>query len=116
MLEVDATRRDDHSVLAVAGELDILGAPVLQEAVDRVLQQSYPSLVLDLSAVRFLDSAGLRVLVYAHRTLNEQGGRLRIVCTTRRVREVLRVSNLEHLFAVFGSVDEALAASAGADG
>jgi len=109
-LAVAASRLGDHDVLAVAGELDLLGAPVLQKAVDRVLHHAYPNLVLDLSDVCFLDSAGLRVLVYAYRELGEQGGRVQIVCTTRRVREVFRVANLDDLFVVFGSVEEALAA------
>jgi len=108
LLTVDASRVGGRDVLAVAGELDMASAPVLRDAIDSVLAAGESHLILDLSGVGFLDSAGLRVLVTAHRALTDQRGGLRIVCNTERVREVFRISNLDEVFVVFDSVDAAL--------
>ena len=108
-LDVEATTAGGRDVLTVAGELDLIAAPVLQQAVDRVLDQGSARLVLDLSGVRFLDSAGLRVLVSAQRALTDENGQLQIVCATPRVLEVFRVANLDDYLRVFGSLEDALA-------
>jgi anti-anti-sigma factor len=53
-------------VLSVSGDLDMLTADSLAEAVDRVLTQHPASLVIDLSDVNFLASHGMNVLLSAH--------------------------------------------------
>ena len=58
---------DDRARLTPTGELDMLTAPLLQQRVDDFLAEG-TSLVIDLSRVEFLDSAGLRALLLAHGT------------------------------------------------
>ena len=58
---------DDRARLTPTGELDMLTAPLLQQRVDGFLAEG-TSLVIDLSRVEFLDSAGLRALLLAHGT------------------------------------------------
>jgi anti-anti-sigma factor len=63
---VDAeTIADDRARLTPTGELDMLTAPLLQQRIDDFLAEG-TSLVVDLSRVEFLDSAGLRALLLAH--------------------------------------------------
>ena len=63
ILEVTTTEQDGTVTLTVAGEIDMTSAPVLRRALDQAPARG--RLVVDLSAVRFLDSAGVRVL-YDH--------------------------------------------------
>ena len=62
------------------------------------------TLVIDLEAVRFLDSSGIRVLLDAERTAVESGGRVNLVGATGVVRRALEVSGVwDHLAAVPGA-------------
>jgi len=65
-------------VLVVRGELDAYSAPTLDSAVDEALQSGVRSLVLDLAAVGFIDSSGLRSMIRARRLFGDDSGALRI--------------------------------------
>jgi anti-sigma B factor antagonist len=74
----------DVVLLLVVGELDMVSAPVLRERVLHELRE-HRHVVLDFSAVGFLGSAGIQVLVEAHDTAIENGGTLHVAGTGGRV-------------------------------
>lgn len=98
---------DGATVLHVAGEVDTLTAPLLTEQLEQRLS-SGSLLVLDLSAVTFLGSAGLAALVAAKDQAQQQGRGLRLVCGSRIVTRALEATGLLSLFDVAGGVPEAL--------
>ena len=99
------------ALLQVAGEVDSLSAPVLDEAVDRLLAEPADTLVLDLTGVTFLASSGLAVLIRAQRVADERARTLRVVTATRAVLRVLEVTGADQLFAIHPTADDALAVS-----
>jgi anti-sigma B factor antagonist len=62
-LRIDTVERAGSLVLAVAGELDIATSPVLDDALTRARGTAAASIVIDLSAVSFIDSTALHVLI-----------------------------------------------------
>jgi anti-sigma B factor antagonist len=85
------------TVLPISGEVDALTAPDLRRAIIDQLETT-DALVIDLTAVTFLDSSGLSVLVETMKRLENVGGRLKLVITSPQVARVLRVTNLDHVF------------------
>lgn len=67
---------DESVVLLLAGELDIDSAPQLTDALSGLLADGPTDVVLDLSALTFLDSTGLSVLIRAQKRLDENDRRL----------------------------------------
>ena len=59
------------------------------------MEERKPSLVLDLSALRFIDSRGLRLIVSAHQRARMHGRNLKIVQGGDAVRRLFRLSGLE---------------------
>ncbi|WP_280373844.1 STAS domain-containing protein [Nocardia abscessus] len=57
---------DGATVLTVAGEVDLATAPALENAIDAILSGKPAALIIDLTAVSFLASAGMATLVAAH--------------------------------------------------
>jgi anti-anti-sigma factor len=78
LLRVTANRTGDAVVLAAAGELDLLSAPLLTDAIATALADAPALLVVDLSEVSFLASIGITVLVEARRSAGP-GTRFRVV-------------------------------------
>ena len=98
---------DGAVVVHVHGEIDTMTAPVLSER----LAMQIPSaslLVVDLSQVTFLGSAGLAALVEAKEKTEGADGRLRLVCGSHAVTRALEATNLLSLFDVADGVPEAL--------
>jgi anti-anti-sigma factor len=96
-------------VLHVSGEVDLSTAGELEEAVAAALVDQPTALVVDLTDVAFLDSAGLGVLAHGHLKATEQLS-LRIVVTSEVVLKPLRLTGLDKLLAIYDSVDAALRA------
>ena len=85
-----------------AGEIDIATAPALECALLRALESGAASIVLDCDRVSFIDSVGLRVLVWAARESREDGDRLRIDCGSGVVRRMIEMTGLDRSLPLVG--------------
>lgn len=96
------------TLIAVKGELDLSTAPRLKWMLIDSLQTRPGGLVLDLSLATFMDSTALGVLVGVKRKL---GGdeRLAIVCPRTDVLKIFEFAGMDEAFAIFPTLDEALA-------
>jgi len=96
--DLSIQRRDDDRgvVLALFGELDVVSAPTLEQTLSEVLVQPHARVMLDLNGLRFVDSAGVSVLIKAKQHA-ETNGRILVL---RRPTE-----QLERVFALVGLAD-----------
>ena len=94
-LSVGIDQEDGSLVLRASGEIDIATAKTLREELLRAFSSDTVPLVLDLTAVSFIDSAGLRLLLWAAGRSPEDGDRLRIVCGSGAVRRMIEMTGLE---------------------
>ena len=95
---IETDERDDRVVLTPRGELDMASAPELEQAVMPRLEQG-AWIVLDLRALDFIDSSGLRIVVGAHRLAEERGGRFTCVrgeqgSTVHRIVEIAGIDGV----------------------
>ena len=97
-------------VLHAVGELDTLTSPLLQARVAEQLAEAR-SLVIDLSEITFLGSAGLAVLVGAKDDADARSVRLWLVPGSRIAKRALEATGLLGLFQVADDVTGALAAA-----
>jgi anti-sigma B factor antagonist len=72
---MDIEKKGDETarVLAVSGRLDTTTAPELEAAINGVTGEAQ-SLKLDIAEVDYVSSAGLRVILAAHKTMSPKGG------------------------------------------
>ena len=69
-----------------------------------------PKVVVDLNEVDYIDSGGLGILVGLLVSARNRGGELKLVSPRKRVKDVLRRTNLDTIFGVYENNDEAVAA------
>jgi anti-sigma B factor antagonist len=100
------------SVISVEGDLDLSTAPRLKWMLIETLEAGHSELVVDLSSTTFMDSTALGVLVGVKRSL-AVGAQLAIVCTRPAVLKIFELSGLDGAFAIFSTLDEALAYTRG---
>ncbi len=103
--------RDGVPLVVASGEIDLATSPGLRDALALLSDGQHRTVVLDLSGVSFLDSAGLSVLVAFHKRFRELGGELRIVVTDRRVTKVVELVGLDDVLLLHASMKEALDAA-----
>lgn len=85
----------DRLTIKASGELDSATSPVLEREVDRVLAEpGAKELVLDLSSISFLDSAGLRTMVLVEQAAGERSVELIVIPPPEEMLDLLRVTGL----------------------
>lgn len=100
---------DAATVLTVDGEVDLATAPALENAIDGVLVDKPAHLIIDLTRVSFLASAGMAALVGAHQRAGETTA-IAVVADGPATSRQLKMTSLDKVFALYATLDEALAA------
>ena len=98
----------DIVTLAFKGRLDAASAAQAESAVQEFLKTGKTKLLLDLSELDYISSAGLRVLLFVSKALKQKSGTLVLCGIKGNVQEVLDVSGFTEIFKICASVAEAL--------
>ncbi|NLH98309.1 MAG: STAS domain-containing protein [Chthonomonadales bacterium] len=104
--------REDGVVLVVvkADRLDANNANTFKRAMEPVLADAREA-ILDLAAVRFMDSSGLGALLSCLRRLTAGGGSLKLCSLQKPVRSVMEMVRMHRVFDIYDTRSDALAAS-----
>jgi anti-anti-sigma factor len=107
---MEITTRDvnDVKVVQIEGELDTGSSPNAQNQLDQLRGRGVKKILLDLTNLDFISSAGLRVLLATAQELKEDGGDLRVCSLNREVKEVFDISGFSTLLMVFDNEAKAL--------
>lgn len=105
---VQMSKEWDTDIMTVYGRVDAEHAPEVEEAGRRVLQSGYLKLIINLSAVQYLSSAGLCALLNLGKLAKERKGRLFLCNPAPAVKEILKISGFDKLFPIRDSVADAL--------
>ena len=102
---VDAV--DGSVVVRLAGELDLYNAEEIRSALADAIDRSPRRIVVDMSAVEFVDSTALGVLIEARSKVGQNG--LALAAPQLETRRTLQVSGLDRHLSVHDTVEDALA-------
>jgi anti-sigma B factor antagonist len=100
---------DGIAVLAVAGDIDLATVPAFQAAVTEALTEEPSALVIDLTKVDFLASAGLQALVATHETVSRSAG-FAVVANGPATSRPIQLTSLDQIFSLYPTLAEAIAA------
>lgn len=105
---MDVRLGPDRVVLGLHGELDLLGAPLLEEEIEKAETEAPAIVVLDLQDLQFVDSAGLRVILAAHERSRQQGKELALTPGSEQVQRLFTIAGVDEHLRIIGSPDELL--------
>jgi anti-anti-sigma factor len=108
-MHVEMRKTGDVVVVDLTGKLTAgLGDQILRESIDELLAENWKKILLNLSQVSFMDSAGVGELVAGLRTAKRFGAELRLLNASERVHSTLYIARLLPIFAIYDSEAEAL--------
>ena len=113
LLSIESYRCGHAAVVVVAGEIDMLTAPRVTDALIAQLSPRPEVMVVDMEGVRFLGSMGLTALALTERVARERGVELRVVATSRATLRPLEITGMSLELVVHASREQALAGSGG---
>ena len=107
-LKIAISDQPGWTVLAPAGEVDLATVGQLEEAINGSIN-GQNHIAIDLSAVTFMDSTGLRALLTSHETMSSAGRRLALVVSGGPVNRLLDISGVAQTLEIFTSLEAATA-------
>ncbi len=114
MLEIEVTATDAYTLCRPVGELDAYTVNDFRESLGEVAGATH--LLIDLSDVPFMDSAGLGALIGGIRRTRESGGEVAVACGRPTLTRLLHTTGFDRIVPVEETVEEAAKVLAGEDG
>ncbi|MCP2342254.1 STAS domain-containing protein [Actinomadura rupiterrae] len=99
-LRLTVTPQPHGSLVAVAGELDLATATILERCLQGILNHPGGQITVDMSAVGFIDCCGLTALLFADEQAHIQNRRLLVAAPAPRVLQLLQLTGTEKLLEV----------------
>jgi anti-anti-sigma factor len=108
-MEITPKNHENATILAVAGRIDTATAPVLELAINQEIEQRHRKILLDFSAVSYISSGGLRVLLATAKKLKNPGDRFALCSLSPEVMKILKLAGFTSIFSISPDEGEALA-------
>ena len=106
---LNARRLDDVVIMDLSGRITMgEGTLILRQQIKKLLDAGDRKFLFNLADVDYIDSSGLGELVTSFTTVRNQGGQLKLLNLTRRVKDLLQITKLLTVFEAFDSESEAL--------
>jgi anti-sigma B factor antagonist len=109
-LDIQTEEISDGIIVRPNGEIDLSCTPVLRSRLSAVQQAKPSRLIIDLSAVPYMDSSGVATLVEAMQIARRNGSKLVLCALQAKVLAIFEIARLDMVFTIVASIEEAAAA------
>ena len=100
-MEIISNVKDGVLYVKLLGDVDHHSAKTVRDSVDSLIRKNNPAeLELDLSAIEFMDSSGLGLVLGRYKKQTDMGGKMKIVNPTRRVMQILQLAGVEKIIKI----------------
>lgn len=108
-MKYEKTVKDNLIILKILEtRIDSKMAPELKKEFLAVIVQDTPNIIIDLSAISYMDSSGLGTLLFARRQAERFQGKFVIANPGPKVQKLIEIAHLTQTLMIFNSLDEAI--------
>ncbi|MFA7229922.1 MAG: STAS domain-containing protein [Victivallaceae bacterium] len=100
-MNISRQQQDGIVSLVISGRLDAVSAVDADKEFSKVLDDGHDRLLIDLSGLEYISSAGLRVLLVVAKRMQQKGGKVVLCLLTPNVKEVFEISGFSSIFKIF---------------
>ena len=106
VVDVIEEKKGDILILRMRGRLDAVSSPSAEKKVFDSINAGQEKLLLDLSGISYLSSAGMRMLLSTTKKLKSLSGRLVVCNVTSNVMDVLKMSGFDHVLEISSTEED----------
>lgn len=107
-MEITKRKEKDVAIVAVSGRIDAITAPDFEKNLDELITAGERAILIDLTALGYISSAGLRSILSSAKKLKALSGEILFTGLQGPVEEVFQISGFKSIFKIFPSEAEAL--------
>jgi anti-anti-sigma factor len=107
-MEIHSKKEKDCLIVSVQGRIDAVTAPDFEKSLSEWISQGESWLIINLSELEYISSAGLRSILAIAKVLKAKGGKIAFACLKGTVKDVFKISGFGSIFQIFETVEEAM--------
>ena len=107
-MKITQNKNDDIMQLSISGRLDAVTAVEADKDFSKIIAEGHDNLLIDLTELDYISSAGLRVLLVVAKRIQQTNGKVVLCALTTNVKEVFEISGFSSIFNIFTTSDEAI--------
>jgi anti-sigma B factor antagonist len=112
-MKIDSRTVGDVHILDCSGKITLGEETIaVRNTIRNILKTGGKKIVLNLANVNYIDNLGAGELASTYTTVVNQGAELKLLCLTKKIREILAITRLVTVFQVYGSETETIASFA----
>lgn len=114
-MEMTLTLNKRTLIVALSGELDHHSAEQTRRAIERaIIERDVKNLIFDFSALSFMDSSGIGMVIGRYKLIHSIGGGVALVCTNPQMNRLITMSGLARIINVHPTLNQAMSEIKGA--
>ena len=106
-MKIEKKQEEKATVVSIKGRMDAVSSPEFERETAPLLAEGSNVVILDLAALEYISSAGLRSILTLTKKLKSTGGQLLIAGLQGVVKEVFEISGFPSIIPLFDSVESA---------
>lgn len=107
-MKIREEKSNDVVICILEGEININNSPELRKAFEAIIKRNDKKVLVDFSAVSYIDSSGLATLIEMLQRLKKIGGSMRFSNMDQKIKNIFEVTKLHKLFEIFDTRELAL--------
>jgi anti-sigma B factor antagonist len=108
-MEYQTRNESGVTIIDLDGEIDVSQAPRLRKTIIDLLENNTTPLLINMSDVVYIDSAGLSVIIAAHRKARDTGTPFGLCGPQQPVRQVFHITGMDKVISIFADAEEGIA-------
>lgn len=109
-LSITEDSKEGVHIFNVSGRLDVTSAHILEKRIQPILETPGVKVVVNFKNVEYLSSAGMRVMLYAHKRLEASKGKIVFCSIESKIMEIIKLAGFDQILTIFDHYYEALKA------
>ena len=107
-MQISTNSRDDVCIIEILGRMDSISSKEIEAKLNDVIEHNKNKIIIDLAAVDYISSVGLRVLLSALKKQKEKEGSIRLASLQPFVRDIFRMTGFDRIFSISVDQEEAI--------
>jgi anti-sigma B factor antagonist len=107
-MEISTKSQGDILIIKISGRMDSISSAEVEEKLNDAIDDNKCKIIIDLEAVEYISTGGLRVLLAALKKQKEKGGSIELVSLQPFVRNIFKIIGFDRIFSILPSKEEAV--------
>lgn len=106
-MDLKTSQQEDVTIITINGEIQRQTSPLIQEQITPLITPNC-KILLDMSGVTYMSSAGLRLLLLFYRQIEAENGRVVLAGLQEMVHDTMSITGFLEFFAIYNTTDEGI--------